>query len=244
MRLTRELARIETEFDYLLIDTAAGIADNTIVVFASDNGPETMLGIGIQYGAQSDSGPFRGEFPSGWEGAIRVPAIIRWSGKTQPGRVSNEIISILDFYTTFANIAGASERIPIDRPMDSIDQTEHFFGDQSESNREHVMIFYEEELMAVKWRNYKIHFITRSPSTGAVVQAGQAAVTSVKETLGLPYIFDIENDPKELWNINAGNQWLSVAVSPVLGKYMMSIAQHPNLKPGAAGPAGQGAKAK
>ena len=51
---------------------AAVIVVLTLVVWASDNGPETMQGIGIQYGAQSDTGPFRGEFPSAWEGAIRV----------------------------------------------------------------------------------------------------------------------------------------------------------------------------
>ncbi len=136
---------------------AAGIAENTIVVFASDNGPETMAGIGIQYGGQSDSGPFRGEFPSGWEGAIRVPAIIRWPGRTQPGRVSNEIVSILDFYRSFAKVAGGRDRVPDDRPVDSIDQSEFLFGNQQNSNREHVMIFHGMDLLALKWRNYKIY---------------------------------------------------------------------------------------
>ena len=74
----------------------ASLANNTIVVWASDNGPETMSGVGVDFGGQSDSGPFRGEFPSGWEGAIRVPCIITWPGHTRPGRVSNEMVSILD----------------------------------------------------------------------------------------------------------------------------------------------------
>ena len=97
-----------TPWEYTLAEL---LADQGYVsaAFASDNGPETMAGIGIQYGGQSDSGPFRGEFPSAWEGALRVPAIIRWPGHTQPGRVSNEIVSILDFYSTFANIAGGAD---------------------------------------------------------------------------------------------------------------------------------------
>ena len=214
----------------------AGIAENTIVVFASDNGPETMAGIGIQYGGQSDSGPFRGEFPSAWEGALRVPAIIRWPGHTQAGRVSNEIVSILDFYRTFAMVAGGADRVPDDRPIDSIDQTDFMFGTQEKSNREHLLIFHGQDLLAVKWRNYKIHFQVRTPSVGAVVQAGQSMVTSTHDKLGIPYIFDLQNDPKELWNINAANNWLSPVLAPILRAYGISTHKFPNLKPGAVGP--------
>ncbi|MFN9927293.1 MAG: sulfatase-like hydrolase/transferase, partial [Phenylobacterium sp.] len=79
-----------------LIDAVerAGIRDNTIVVFCSENGPQSFQGLGVDFGGRSDSGPFRGEFPSGWEGAIRTPCIIRWPGRTRPGRVSNQIVSI------------------------------------------------------------------------------------------------------------------------------------------------------
>jgi arylsulfatase A-like enzyme len=214
----------------------AGIAEDTIVIFASDNGPETMAGIGIQYGGQSDSGPFRGEFPSAWEGAIRVPAIVRWPGRTQPGRVSNEVISILDFYSSLATVAGGANRVPSDRPIDSIDQSDFLFGKQQKSNREHLMIFHGQDLLAVKWRNYKIHFQVRMPSTGPVVQAGQGVLTSIHQRLGIPYIFDLENDPKELWNINAANNWLVPVLAPILKDYGVSTKQHPNLKPGAQGP--------
>ena len=214
----------------------AGIAEETIVVFASDNGPETMAGIGIQYGGQSDSGPFRGEFPSAWEGAIRVPAIIRWPGRTQPGRVSNEIVSILDFYRSFAIVAGAADKVPGDRPIDSIDQSKFLFGKQQKSNREHVMIFHGKDLLAVKWRNYKIHFEVRMPSRGPVVQAGQGVVTATHDRLAIPYIFDLENDPKELWNINAANNWLTPVLAPILMDYAVSTGKYPNLKPGVAGP--------
>lgn len=220
----------------------AGIAENTIVVFASDNGPETMSGIGIQYGGQSDSGPFRGEFPSAWEGAIRVPAIIRWPGHTLPGRVSNEVISILDFYSTFANVAGASERVPDDRPIDSIDQTEFLFSGQEKSNREHLLVFYAQDLLAVKWRNFKVHFETRSPSRGAVVQPGQGVVTSTHVKLGLPQIFDLYNDPKELWNIAAANNWLRSAIVPILREYAVSTLRYPNIEPGSSGPRRSGQK--
>lgn len=215
----------------------AGISDNTIVVFASDNGPETLNGIGIQYGGQSDSGPFRGEFPSAWEGAIRVPAIIRWPGRTRPGRVSNEVVSILDFYSTFAQVAGGSDKVPTDRPIDSIDQTKFFFGQQDSSNREHVMIFHGKDLLAVKWRNYKVHWQVNMPaSAGPIVAAGQGVLTGFHQKLSVPFVFDVENDPKELWNINASNNWLSPLVGGIVKEYAISTKKFPNLKPGAKGP--------
>ncbi len=215
----------------------AGISDDTIVIFASDNGPETLSGIGIQYGGQSDSGPFRGEFPSAWEGAIRVPAIIRWPGRTRPGRVSNEIVSILDFYSTFAQVAGASDKVPSDRPIDSIDQTKFFFGKQEASNREHVMIFHGKDLLAVKWRNYKVHWQVNMPSNGGpIASAGQGVLTGFRQKLAVPFVFDVENDPKELWNINGSNNWLSPLVGGIVREYAISTKKFPNLKPGAKGP--------
>jgi hypothetical protein len=91
-------------------------------------------------------------------------------------------------------------------------------------------------LLAVNWRNYKIHFQVRMRSTGPVVQAGHGVVTSTHQRLGVPYIFDLENDPKELWNINAANNWLSPVLAPILRDYGVSTIKHPNLKPGAKGP--------
>ena len=162
-----------------IVDTA-GIADNTIVIFTSDNGPQTLQGKGIDYGGQSDSGPFRSEFPSAWEGAIRVPFIVRWPNHTKPRRVSNEIVSMLDMYRTFAKVAGVTDRVPTDRPIDSIDQAGFLFGDQEKSNRESVMFFHGAEMLAVKWRNFKVHFSMRDSPRGEVVAAGQGVITAGK----------------------------------------------------------------
>jgi len=214
----------------------AGIADNTIVVFASDNGPETHQGPNIQFGAGSDSGPFRGEFPSGWEGAIRVPAIIRWPGHVPAGRASNEIVSILDFYSTFAHIAGAAQRIPTDRAIDSIDQSDFLLGRQANSNRDFAMFFYGGELLAVKWRNFKVHFSVRETSRGEVRMPGQQEITSQVVTPTYPWVFDVSNDPKELWNIGAANTWIGEPAGRILGRYGASVQRYPNISTGAEGP--------
>lgn len=221
-----------------LIDAvdAAGIADDTIIVFTSDNGPQTFQGVGIEFGGHADSGPFRGEFTSGWEGAIRTPCVIRWPGRTKPGRVSNQIVSLMDFYRTFAGVAGAKDRVPVDRPIDSIDQTDFLFGDQATSNREHLMIFHANHLLAVKWKNFKMHFSVREPPTGPVVASGQATTTNVENELPSPWVFDLENDPKELWNIATTNLWVRRPVARIQREYEASVAAFPNLKPGAEAP--------
>jgi len=229
-----------TEIDYnsgQIFDAlkAAGIEDDTIVVWTSDNGPETLQGPGITYGAQGDSGPFRSEFPSAWEGAIRTPCVIRWPGHVRAGRSSNQIVSILDFYRTFAHIAGASEKVPTDRPIDSIDQTDFLLGKQEKSNRDFVMFFHGGDLLAIKWRNFKGHLTVRVPSDGAVRQAGQGVTTGYRMQLNYPWIFNVEDDPKELWNINTTSSWVTIPMGKILLDYKSSIQKFPNLMPGAEG---------
>jgi arylsulfatase A-like enzyme len=81
-----------------------GIADNTIVVFTSDNGAETI--------SWPDGGntPFRGEKGTTWEGGFRVPCLARWPGVIKPGIVINEITSHEDWLPTFLAAAGDRER--------------------------------------------------------------------------------------------------------------------------------------
>ncbi len=210
----------------------AGVAENTIVIWASDNGPETHQGVNIPYGAQGDSGPFRAEFPSAWEGALRTPGIIRWPGRIKAGRISNEIVSILDFYPTLATLSGGGKFVPTDRPIDGVDLTDFLLGKTENSPREHALFFFGDDMLAMKWRNFKVHFIVHAPALGAVRQAGQGVTTSYRQELVLPWVFDIEADPKELWNINASSTWVGGASFKYLNGYMKSLKDHPNIKSG------------
>lgn len=214
----------------------AGIDDNTIVVWASDNGPETMKSNGADFAAEGDSGPFRGEFPSALEGAIRTPAIVRWPGHAKSGRVTNEIISILDFYRTFADVAHASAKVPTDRAIDSVNQANFLFGDAPRSPRESVIFFHSGKPLAIKWHNFKVHYRMNQSATGPVVSPGQGMVTGVQTELVYPWIFDVENDPKELWNINISSSWVFPLVSKVFREYLASVKRYPNLAPGQDGP--------
>jgi arylsulfatase len=86
----------------LLLQTldTLGIANNTIVIFTTDNGPNQFSW------PDAATTPFRNEKDSNWEGAFRVPAVIRWPGHIQPGSVSNDIVSGLDWFPTLLAAAG------------------------------------------------------------------------------------------------------------------------------------------
>src|SRR5471030_1067333 len=88
----------------------AGIEDNTLVVFTSDNGPEGT------HPWEGDSGPWRGTYFTAMESSLRTPFIIRWPGKVPAGRVSNEIVHIVDMFPTLARVGGAE--VPNDRAID------------------------------------------------------------------------------------------------------------------------------
>ena len=76
------------------------IADDTIVIFTTDNGPNQFSW------PDAATTPFRSEKDTNWEGAFRVPAMIRWPGKIKPGQVSTEIVSGLDWFPTLLAAAG------------------------------------------------------------------------------------------------------------------------------------------
>jgi arylsulfatase len=101
-----------------------GVDDNTIVVFASDNGPYGEAAREFGNDGTPDmgnSGPFRGELGEVTEGAIRTAALIRWPGKVKPNTTSYAMFSIMDFLPTFARIIDS--RLPTDRAVDGVDQS-------------------------------------------------------------------------------------------------------------------------
>ena len=204
---------------------AAGIAENTIVVLFGDNGAANYPAPGIVTGEVGGSnGPWRGGLSTAYEGGLRTPAIIRWPGKVPAGVVTDQIVSVLDFYPTIANLVGEADRIPSDRPIDGIDQSTFFLGQQQKSNREHVVVFVGDDLFAVKWRNMKVHFAT-ADGTHAYVRR-----------YTFPQVFDIKEDVKEsyeLWG-NEGyvHAWVMSPVSKIITELKTSISEFPNIKPG------------
>jgi arylsulfatase len=135
----------------------SGIAGDTLVIYASDNGPDSA-----HYPVVSNSGPYRGYLGSAYEGSIRTPMMVRWPRKVPPGRTTNEIVAMVDLYPTIARLAGAE--VPGDRVIDGMDQTALLLGEAELSPREHVLVFSGRTLLAVKWRRFKMFL---APSLGA-----------------------------------------------------------------------------
>ena len=202
----------------------AGIEDDTIVIFLSDNGPTKTSGTITEINNGS-AGPWRGELGDGLEGSIRTIGMIRWPGKITPG-VTNEMISIHDFLPTLANIISAD--IPSDRPMDGVDQSAFLLGQQPNSNRDHLLTFIGDRLVAVRYRQWRMYPVSFSSTDGTATTGGYLG--RMGETAGLPEIYNIEADPREERNVGAENGWLVVPYLQLIGEYKATLQDHPNPK--------------
>lgn len=194
------------------------IRDNTIVVFTSDNGPEAT------WPWQGSSGPWRGYYFTHMEGSLRTPFIIRWPDRIAAGRVSNEIVHEVDTYTTFAKLAGA--KIPQDRPIDGVNQSDFLLGKSVKSNRDGFPVFVGDRLEAVKWRNWKMVFYDE-----------QRDWWTPPAKLGTPKAFDLITDPKEEYTATATrNTWNAELAMKIVVEFEQSLKQHPPIHPGTPDP--------
>ena len=116
----------------------AGIEDNTIFILSSDN---AGAGVIPQTGPGSN-GPWRGNFfNTPFEGSMRVPAMIRWPGKVPAGVVTEQMLAAVDWLPTLAGMAGASNLVPKDRPIDGVDASAFMLGKRDTTGRDSYMFF-------------------------------------------------------------------------------------------------------
>jgi len=190
------------EMDYHvgeMLDTLEelGVSDNTIVIFASDNGPEEVAAY------HGTSGYWRGHYFTALEGSLRAPFIIRWPSRIPAGEVTNEMVHITDLFTTFAGISGYE--VPGDRIIDGVDQSDLFFNKNGHSKRDGFPIYNGDDLYAYKWRDWKVHFIQLDSMFGS------------PKNLNVPHIYNLIKDPKEEYNVAPESTWiLPVVMSRVL----------------------------
>lgn len=134
-----------------LLDTlrSEGIAENTLVVWWSDNGP--------MYGFWPTAGYswLKGAKGDVLEGGVRVPAMAWWPGMIESNQEPVDFIHLTDLFTTAARIAGVKDKIPSDRVTDGVDQTALLFFGEGNSRRDYMFHYSGSELGAIRWMNIK-----------------------------------------------------------------------------------------
>jgi arylsulfatase len=163
-----------------------GISDNTLVIFTTDNGAEKFTW------PDGGTSPFRGEKGLGWEGGFRVPFLIRWPGKIQPGRVFNGITSHEDVLPTVLAAAGEPDVVAKCKAgyatgektykvhLDGFNQLPYLTGEAKESAREQFVYYGETSLYAIRYKNWKVHFETKDDWF-----AGHSAAPTVPQPVNL-----------------------------------------------------------
>lgn len=193
-----------------------GIDRETIVVFTSDNGPEEALPW------RGWAGPWSGSYFTAMEGSLRVAFVIRWPGRIPAGRVSNEIVHQVDVFTTLAKLAGA--QLPTDRIIDGVDQTAFLLGQQEKSSREGFACYVGGTLYAVKWRNWKAHFVW------------QEYMFDPPQPLPNPRLHNLVDDPKERNSVASLNTWVYHPVMRIVDEMQASLQREPPIEPGTPDP--------
>jgi len=221
------LAQVDA-YNGMLLDAIddLGIRDDTLFIFTADNGPEAFpVGTNtaaINYPTPGTAGPWRGTLFTGFEGSLRVPFAVRWPGKIPGGSVSDEIVHEMDLFPTFAKIAGG--KVPDDRVIDGVDQTDFFLGEQKKSDREGLIVYFGNDIFGVKWRNWKVNL------------KEQETVFSSKIDYGLPRVYNLYKDPGETQNVLFPETWVPQAALRQLGAHVVSLRKEPPIKPGTRDP--------
>jgi arylsulfatase A-like enzyme len=174
-----------------------GIANNTIVVFTTDNGAEVM--------SWPDGGatPFRGEKATNWEGGYRVPLLIRWPGTITPGTIYNDFVAAYDLLPTFVAAAGNPDIVAqclkgtqigdksFKVHLDGYDLTPLFKGETTESPRKEFLYWNDDgELVAIRVRDWKIVF---KEQNNKGIGVWQDEFTNLR----VPKLFHLRADPFE-----------------------------------------------
>jgi arylsulfatase len=213
-----------------------GIADNTIVIYGTDNGPHMN--------SWPDAGmtPFRNEKDSNWEGAFRVPCFIRWPGVIKPGTVSNDIVSNLDWLPTLLAAAGEpdiKEKLlkghqvgdkTFKVHLDGYNLVPYFKGEVEHSPRVEFFYFSDDgDLMAMRYDNWKIVFMEQR------VQGTLRIWQEPLVTLRFPKLFNLRTDPYERADITSNTYWdwvldhiyLFLPAQKIVGDFLKTFIEYP-----------------
>ncbi|MBA4012716.1 MAG: arylsulfatase [Phenylobacterium sp.] len=216
-----------------------GVADDTIVVYTTDNGAECFT--------WPDGGttPFKGEKATNWEGGFRVPCAIRWPGTIEPGSVINEICAHEDFLATFAAAAGDADIVERIRKggkigdktfkvhLDGNNLIPAFKGEAKEWPRQGFAYWSDDgDLMAVRVKQWKVAFMEQNSEVNHKTPLGvwQGAFTGLRA----PMLYNIRSDPFErgpesiyYGDFSAHRMFLFVPAQAIVAKLLETFKEFP-----------------
>jgi arylsulfatase len=166
-----------------------GLDENTLVIFTSDNGPWIERGIGNHAGSAF---PLKGNKMQTWEGGIKVPCIMRWPGKIKEGIVNDEVLTTMDFFPTFSELAGAT--VPKDLQIDGKSFTDVLFNDKK-SNHDYFFYYAYTHLQAVRDHEWKL--VLPRPEKPKYMGWWARKIDEVSEIT----LFHIKSDREEKFNV-------------------------------------------
>jgi arylsulfatase len=212
------------------------IADNTMVLYSTDNGPHCNT--------WPDAGttPFRSEKNSMWEGAYRVPAMVRFPGKIEEGSVSNEIVSHLDWLPTILAAAGEPDIVEKCKKghkagnktfkvhLDGYNLVPHLTGKDPKSPRKGFLYFTDDgDVAALRYDNFKVAFLEQR------AQGTMQVWTEPMVPLRVPKIFNLRTDPYEFADITSNTYWdwifdhvfILVPAQALVGQFLATLKEFP-----------------
>jgi arylsulfatase A-like enzyme len=213
-----------------------GLANDTIVFYSTDNGPHMNT---WPDGAMT---PFRNEKNSNWEGAFRIPAMVRWPGKIKPGSVSNEIISHLDWSPTLLAAAGTPDikdkllagysvgDMTYKVHLDGYNLLPHLTGQEAKSPRIEYFYFSDDgDLMGLRYDNWKMQFAVQ-PTEGTL-----AVWQTEFQHPRIPYIYNLRTDPYERATITSNTYYdweldhafMLVPAQALVGQFLATFKDYP-----------------
>src|SRR6476620_5679409 len=213
-----------------------GMADDTIVMYSTDNGPHMNT---WPDGAMT---PFRNEKNSNWEGAYRVPCMVKWPGHIKPGTISNDIVSHLDWMPTLLAAAGAPDikekllkghqvgKMTYKVHLDGFNQLPYLTGQEKKSARESYFYFTDDgDLMALRYDNWKILF-AQQREPGMLAVWGEPFVKT-----RIPWLINLRMDPYERAPITSNTYWdwyidhvyLLVPAQQYVGQFLATFREYP-----------------
>ncbi|MGE5362272.1 MAG: arylsulfatase [Bacteroidales bacterium] len=212
-----------------------GVADNTIVIYTTDNGNELMMWPDGGYA------PFRGEKGTTWEGGVRVPMLVKWPGRIKAGSASNGVQNHEDLFVTLAAAAGMpnlKDELLVGKKMGDMTYKVHldgynnlplWTGETEKSARREIFYYDETDLMAIRVDGWKMHI-------GVKHKGGWF---DEKSYPSVPYLVNLLMDPMEKMTPDseewgyigkkffAAKLWAPTAATPFLAAHLKSLADYP-----------------